>query len=239
MNIAIILAGGVGSRMKSGTTPKQYLLVNGKPVISYCLDIFENSPKIDDIVIVAEKDWHNFLLTWMDKEYIKKFRGFALPGCNRQYSIFHGLQFVKSLGRETDDIVVIHDAARPLLSLALLNACIEHMVDVDGVMPVISMKDTIYVSENHENITGILNRDILYAGQSPECFSFGSYYNANAALSEEEMLSFHGSSEIAYKCGLNVKLISGSEDNFKITTKNDLDLFQMKLNDLNYRERIQ
>lgn len=238
MNTAIILAGGVGSRMESGTTPKQYLLVNGKPVISYCLDIFENSPKIDDIVIVAAKDWHKFLLTWMEKENIKKFRGFALPGCNRQYSIFHGLQFVKSLGREADDIVVIHDAARPLLSPILLNACIEHMVDidVDGVMPVISMKDTIYVSENHVNITGILNRDILYAGQSPECFSFGSYYNANAALSEEEMLSFRGSSEIAYKSGLNVKLISGSEDNFKITTRNDLDLFQMKLNNLNCSE---
>lgn len=233
MNIAIILAGGVGSRMKSGTTPKQYLLVNGKPVISYCLDVFENSPKIDDIVIVAAKDWHKFLLTWIEKENIQKFRGFASPGCNRQYSIFHGLQFVKSLGRKTDDIVVIHDAARPLLSPFLLNACIEHMVDVDGVMPVIPMKDTIYVSENHENITGILNRDILYAGQSPECFSFVSYYNANAALSEEEMLSFRGSSEIAYKSGLNVKLISGSEDNFKITTKNDLDLFQMKLNNSN------
>lgn len=229
MIYGVILSGGVGSRMQTEGVPKQYLTVAGKPMLFYCLNVFERNPAIDGIVIVASPEWQGFLSEWIKKEKIRKFCGFANAGKSRQHSVFQGLQSVESLGAKEKDLVVVHDAARPLVSDSLLTACICGMEDADGVMPVIPVKDTIYMSDNQSEITGLLNRDQLYAGQSPECFMFGPYYEVNSSLTDDEMSAVRGSSEIAYKKGLRINLIAGSEDNFKVTTMNDLENFRRKI----------
>lgn len=222
MNTAIILAGGIGTRL-GGEKPKQYLDVAGKPVICYCLDKFQNSSIIDEIIIVASVEWQSFI-----KENIiniSKFKGFALAGSSRQHSVLNGL---KAANPKTEK-VIIHDAARPNVSINTITQCINGLDDYDGVMPVIGVKDTIYYSEKGDEINSLLNRDKLFAGQSPESFKYKQYMHIHEGLSENELSLIRGSSEIAFNSGLKIKIINGDEHNYKITTVEDLERFKSEV----------
>lgn len=224
MNIAIILAGGTGSRL-GGDIPKQYIEVSGKPIISYCLDKFENHTQIDNIVIVASEIWQDYIMSWIEKDNLSKFAGFAPAGSSRQHSIVNGMIKAKSIGAVADDNIIIHDAARPNVSERIISQCMDELSEYDGAMPVLPVKDTIYLSENGENITSLLNRDQLYAGQAPESFKYGKYLEIHNGMTEEDLSKVRGSSEIAYRHGLKICMIPGDECNYKITTKEDLNKF--------------
>ena len=124
------------------------------------------------------------------------------------------------------DLVMIHDAARPLLTERLLTECFETAKDHDGVLPVLPMKDTIYGSSDGRRITALLKREELFAGQAPEVFRLGKYYEANQQLLPEKILKINGSAEPAVLAGMDVAMIPGDEGNFKITTKEDLERFR-------------
>lgn len=152
MNTAIILAGGTGKRL-GGNIPKQYLEISNKPVIAYCLEKFENNKYIDEIVIVAELEWQNYLTEKIAE--ISKFKCFAPAGSSRQHSIINGL---KASNPNTYK-VIIHDSARPNVSDKMITECMLGLDEYDGVMPVLPVKDTIYFSENGEQINSLLSRD--------------------------------------------------------------------------------
>ena len=114
MNIALILSGGTGVRLGAGV-PKQYISVQGKPIISYCIEKISAHAQIDAITIVADQKWQKDLKIWIkEADRTKKFRGFSQPGANRQMSILNGLEDI-SCYAEAEDVVLIHDAARPML----------------------------------------------------------------------------------------------------------------------------
>lgn len=228
MNIAIILAGGIGTRL-GGDIPKQYVKICGKPIIIYCLEKFAKHEKIDGIVIVAAENWYKYIETWIDKEKIDKFQGFAPAGGSRQQSIFNGMRKAFDIGATEEDYIVIHDAARPNVSEEIISQCIEKLECYDGVMPVLPVKDTIYLSEDGKNITSLLNRDYLFAGQAPESFNLGKYYRVHVDKKENELALVRGSSEIGYKNGLKICLILGDEHNYKITTLDDLNKFSKEM----------
>ena len=229
MNTLIMLAGGVGSRMKMGNFPKQYMEVHGRPIISYALKTFNIHKDIHSIIIVVAPEWRDFTDKVIKKESIDKFYGYALPGENRQYSIISALEFLKDRVSK-EDMVIIHDAARPLVSPEIISACFSEMDGYDGVMPILPVKDTFYYSEDKKAVSKLLEREKLFAGQSPESFRLVDYIRANDSLSREELLRINGSTEVAVKYGMKVKMIPGEEKNFKITTKEDLELFEMYLN---------
>lgn len=220
MNIAIILSGGTGTRLGS-QIPKQYLEVEGRTIISYCLEVLDQCSQIDAIQIVADDSWHDVI----KRTQMSKFRGFSKPGANRQLSIFNALEDVKQYAKE-EDVVIIHDAARPCVTdkmiMDLVNACREH----EGALPVLPMKDTVYMSEDGKVISSLLNRSQIFAGQAPEAFVFGKYYDANVRLLPEKILAINGSTEPAIMAGMDVAMIPGDENNFKITTVQDLERFQ-------------
>ncbi len=223
MNIALILSGGTGSRMGLNV-PKQYLKFNGKPIMSYSLEAFDCNSLVDGIVIVAEKQWRNEIDKWLKEYDIKKFLCYADPGETRQYSIISGLKEIERLGGA--DKVIIHDAARPLVSEKLITSCIEGLEDCDGVMPVLPAKDTFYILDNNNMVSKLLPRSLLAAGQAPEAFDYRKYHTANMSLSRKELLEINGSSELAVKCGMKIKTIAGDERNIKVTTPNDLLLLE-------------
>ena len=225
MNIAVILSGGVGSRM-GANIPKQYITIKGKPIIWYCLNTFVESPIIDSIVIGRAKEWDSLIREQVDSFSCKKPVFYAEPGETRQYSIYNALLEAKQHGAKEDDVVIIHDAARPLVSSELIENCIKEYDDADGVLPVIPVKDTLYQSLDGQHISNLLNRKELFAGQAPEAFKFGKYLTLHELMSREELLRINGSTEIAYKGGMKVKLIKGDEMNFKITTPEDLTNFE-------------
>lgn len=221
MNTALVLAGGVGSRMGIGDYPKQYLMLRDKPIINYSLCVFQKHEHIDHIVIVAAETWRDFVDQWLQRDKIHKFIGYAEPGETRQFSIFNGLKQIQSLVPDTKKVIV-HDAARPILSSELISVCLSGLDQAEGVMPVIPMKDTCYQSEDGKHITGFLPRNQLFAGQAPEAFRFSTYLDAHYRMPKDALLEISGSSEMAYKSGMKTLMVEGSERNIKITTKEDL-----------------
>lgn len=220
MNIAIVLSGGTGTRLGSDI-PKQYIKVNEKPIISYCLEVLESCKQIDAIQIVADESWHEVIL----ESQMTKFKGFSKPGANRQLSILSALEDIKEFTSK-EDVVIIHDAARPCVSGEMFEDLIKETKEHEGALPVLPMKDTVYLSEDGKGVTSLLNRSQIFAGQAPEAFRFGKYYEANVKLLPDDILKINGSTEPAIMAGMNIAMISGDEKNFKITTIQDLERFQ-------------
>lgn len=225
MNIALILSGGTGTRL-GADLPKQYIEVGGRPILFYCIETLSASPQIDAIQIVAHPQWQDFIQEGTERYDIRaKFRKFSLPGANRQLSILHGLEDTSEYAGEGDQIL-IHDAARPLLSQEQIETCMNAMPGHDGVIPVLPMKDTVYCSKDGKQISSLLNRNEVYAGQAPEVFLLGKYLEANKRLLPEKILHINGSTEPAIIAGLDIVMVPGDERNFKITTKGDLEDFE-------------
>lgn len=124
------------------------------------------------------------------------------------------------------DTVLIHDAARPQLAEAQINACFAALDGHDGVLPVLPMKDTIYLSEDGGQVTELLDRSKLFAGQAPELFYLKKYYQANIMLLPDRINQINGSTEPAILAGMDIVMIPGDEGNFKITTNADMERFR-------------
>ncbi len=228
MNIALILSGGTGMRLGTDI-PKQYIKVKGRPVISYCMESLSVHKSINWIQIAAGPKWREQITEEIAAcGFEQKFRGFSEPGENRQLSILHGLEDIRKYADDLD-YVFIHDAARPLLSAEQITNCLDAAVGHDGLVPVLPMKDTVYLSTDGKTITSLLNRGEIYAGQAPEVFRLGKYYEANKKLLPNRILKINGSTEPAVMAGLDIVMIPGDERNFKITTKEDLERFQKKM----------
>ena len=220
MNIALVLAGGTGTRL-GADIPKQYIEVRGKMIIDYCLETMEHSNDIAEVWIVADEMWREHI------KKVDKFKGYACPGRNRQLSIYNGLKAIEESldDKEKEVNVLIHDAARPFLTEKLIRECVKAVEGHDGVLPVLPMKDTVYYSEDGKVISSLINRDKLYAGQAPELFRLQPYIQANEALLPDKILLVNGSTEPAIMAGMDIVMIPGDENNYKITTKTDMKRF--------------
>ncbi|MCC8137787.1 MAG: 2-C-methyl-D-erythritol 4-phosphate cytidylyltransferase [Clostridiales bacterium] len=226
MVFALILSGGIGTRMRQDGFPKQYIKVNKKPVLIYTLEKFEQCSMIDQVILVADEQWKEKILEWLDEYHIKKITAFAKPGSSRQGSIVNGLSACVHISGKQEDRVVIHDAARPMVSDTLITECLKQLDTYDGCMPVLPINDTVYQSNDGKSITHLLDRNTLFAGQAPEAFKLMRYWEINRNATEEEINNTRGTSEIAYRNGLNISLIPGEDINFKLTTPADLEHFK-------------
>lgn len=226
MNVALVLSGGTGTRL-GGDIPKQYIEVGKCPIISYCIKTLSVHEKIDAIQIVADASWQSFIRERMIADDPEgKFRGFSKPGENRQLSVLHGLEDIRKYADDTG-YVFVHDAVRPLLSRTQITDCLCGAAAHDGLMPVLPMKDTVYTSmDGGKSVSALLDRSAVYAGQAPEVFRIGRYYEANRKLLPDRIHTIHGSTEPAVLDGMNMVMIPGDERNFKITTKEDLERFR-------------
>lgn len=247
MVTALVLSGGTGTRV-GGEIPKQYIEVKGRPIIAYCLRTLLFHEGIDAVQIVAEEAWRETILKCVnalceggaegkpgqEEEEApepggrgnSKFRGFSAPGKTRQLSILNGLEDIRRYAGDSD-YVLVHDAARPLVSAGQIAVCIEAVrAGHDGALPVLPMKDTVYLSEDGKAVTSLLDRKRVFAGQAPEIFVLGKYLEANRALLLDRIREINGSTEPAILAGMDVAMIPGDEGNYKITTKQDLKRFQ-------------
>lgn len=230
MNVGLILSGGVGTRAGCDI-PKQYVKIGKQCVITYCLETMLYHEMLDVIQIVANEAWHPIIeqeIVCVKEKYgensMRRYE-FSKPGINRQLSILSGLRDIACYA-DQDSMVMIHDAARPMLSSTMITKYLEVAKHHDGVIPVLPMKDTVYVSSNGSSITGLLKRNQIFAGQAPELFRLGKYLKANEALLPDNILQINGSTEPAVLAGMDVAMVPGCETNFKITTPEDLVHFQ-------------
>jgi len=225
MNIAIILAGGTGSRVASDI-PKQFIELSGQMMIMHSLKPFADSKMVDGIQIVAGSAWRDKIESEIcggeDSELTRKFMGFSDPGENRQMSIYNALKDIESSSEGVGG-VIIHDAARPFVTVEDIDECLKTLDAHDGAMPVLPMKDTVYFSRSGKKVDELLNRNCIYAGQAPEAFRFTEYLRANEELLPDKILLIKGSTEPAIMAGLDVAMIPGNQLNFKVTTGEDLE----------------
>ena len=239
MRIGIILSGGTGSRINS-EIPKQYIEVGGKPIITYSMETMYKC--VDRLQIVVAPEWKEFVQAECDKLAIKDV-AFSNPGLTRQFSIYNALKDIEDYAIE-DTSVIIHDAARPNVTVETIEHCFSVLAEGhDGALPVVRVKDTVYFSMDGSEITSLLDRTKVYAGQAPEAFDYKKYLHANERLvtrmwqsggeyiisPTSEIFKITGSTEPAKLAGMDIVMVEGDEHNYKITTVEDLERFKIEV----------
>jgi len=217
--IAIIPAGGKGFR--SGfSTPKQYLKVNGTEIIVHTLQTFQKNKHINKIIIAAEPEYFSLLLKLVKKYKLSKVNLIVEGGITRQHSVFNA---VLASGADENDLIVVHDAARAMLPGIILTNAIISAKHKGNAVVCLKAKDTLI--RGTQFVDGYLNRDEVYYVQTPQIFKYKDLYKA---LVKAEKKNFIGTDEsmLVKKTGKKISIIEGSVFNFKITTKEDVELFK-------------
>ena len=171
MNIALIIAGGVGARMHQDI-PKQFLTVNERPVIIYTLEAFERHPEIDAVAVVCIKGWEQVLSAYAKQFNITKLKMIVPGGKNGQDSIRNG---VYALEKEyaPDDFVLIHDAIRPMVSAGIISECIRVAKQYGNAVTAISCAEAMLETRDGFTAVGVYPRDQLMRTQTPQAFRIG------------------------------------------------------------------
>jgi len=216
--IAIIPAGGKGLRSGSAT-PKQYLKIKGKPIIVYTLQTFQKNKLMDRIIIAAEPEYFNLLIRLVKKHKLKKVKLIVEGGMTRQDSVYNA---VISSSADDNDLIVVHDAARALLPDIVLTNAIETAKQKGNALVCIKAKDTLIKGE--KTVDEYLNRDEVYYVQTPQIFKFKELQSALSKANNEQFVGTDESMLIK-RIGKKVNIVDGSVFNFKITTKEDVELF--------------
>jgi 2-C-methyl-D-erythritol 4-phosphate cytidylyltransferase len=221
MNIAVILAGGTGSRMGIVDKPKQFIDVYGKPIIVHTIEAFDNHPEIDAMAIVCLSEWMDDLRILLRRYEINKVRWLVEGGETRQLSVYNA---VKTLSQECseDDILVVHDSVRPLVTHKIISSNIAGAKQFGAVDTVIPSADTIVKSVDREKIKEVPTRRELYQGQTPQSFRLSLLREAHQKAMAENNLNSTDDCQLVLELGEEVHLVQGEKLNFKITSFDDL-----------------
>ena len=150
MNYGLILAGGVGQRMRRTGMPKQFLEVFGKPIIIYTLQKFEYCEDIDEIVIACHSSWKDYMESMLQRYGIKKVRAVISGGKDRQDSVLNGLKYIQANGASDDDVVVIHDGVRPLIQENILSENVRVAKKYGNAMTVRPVIESVIITSADE-----------------------------------------------------------------------------------------
>lgn len=228
MNIAIITAGGTGKRMGS-RIPKQFLEVNGKPIILYTLEIFNNHPQIDAIIIVCCKPWIKRLQMMVSKAYIEKIVEIVEGGEEGQQSIYNGLcaarQWCGEQGQAASDtIVLVHDSVRPLVSHELITRNIEDVKRYGNSITVISPTETFIVEERGEH--RMLERNDIHIVRAPQCFYLDRILQLHQQAIADGKSAYRDCCSMLCDYGVHFHETEGPSTNLKITYPSDILMFR-------------
>lgn len=232
--IAIIFAGGTGVRM-GADLPKQFIEVEGKPVIIHTLDIFEKSQLVDDIYIACKEDYIDTLRELIGQFGISKVRNIVPGGTSALGSQYNGLKAAEAgVGREEDNsdaIVLIHDGVRPCIDDELIRKVVEMTEEKGAVATCTPMFETPVLSLGGEVIEEIPKRSDCYTAQAPQAFRLGELLDAHEAVraSDPDYTGLVDSASIMMKTGREVALLKGPRSNIKVTTPEDLYIFKAML----------
>ena len=223
---AIVLAAGQGKRMQS-KVQKQYMLLEGKPILYYSLKAFEES-FVDNIVIVVGKGEEEYVKKEIiDKYGLKKITAITNGGKERYHSVAAGIEAINW----DCDYCMIHDGARPFLTQQILKRAIEGAKETKACVVGMPVKDTIKIVDENHDVESTPNRSRVWLVQTPQTFDFSLIKNAYERLIQEEEKLIHNGVQITddamvveYFENIKVRLVEGSYTNIKITTPDDLDV---------------
>ena len=220
MNIALIIAGGKGMRMHQ-EIPKQFLTVNEKPVIVYTMEAFQKHADIDAIAVVCIAGWENILSAYARQYGITKLQHIIPGGENGHGSIHNGLVKINETALP-DDIVLICDGVRPLLSEKLISDCIATARAYETAVPVTPSIDSVLESADGKTCKRSLPRKEMFITQAPQGYTMRKIMWAHAEAEKRGITNPISSSELLIELGEEVRLFIGERENIKVTTPEDL-----------------
>ena len=227
MNIALIIAGGRGMRMGQ-EIPKQFLTVYDKPVIAYTMEAFEKHPDIDVIAVACVDGWESILGAYARQYHITKLKHIIPGGANGQGSIRNGV-FELEKHYAADDLVLIHDAIRPMVSQDIISGCIATAREHGSAIVTVPCQEAMLETEDQLSTHSSYPREHLKRTQTPQGFPIGVICDAHRRALERGITNSVASCTLMVELGETVWFCAGSEKNIKLTTPDDLEIFKALL----------
>ena len=227
MNIALIIAGGRGMRMGQ-EIPKQFLTVNDKPVIAYTMEAFQKHPDIDVIAVVCVDGWDSILSAYARQYGITKLKHIIPGGENGQSSIRNGV-FELEKHYTASDLVLIHDAIRPMVSQDIISGRIATTRERGSAIVTIPCQEAMLETDDQVSTHSSYPREKLKRTQTPQGFPIGVIADAHRRALEQGITNSVASCTMMVELGETIYFCAGSEKNIKLTTPDDMEIFKALL----------
>lgn len=224
MNYAIILAAGVGQRMRSGGLPKQFLPLMGKPIVVYTLEKFEQTDDIDKVIIVCHGSYVDQMQKLIDLYQLSKAETVIVGGSSRQNSLQRGLETLKKMGAQDNDIVVIHDGVRPLVNVTTIQENVRIAKQYGCAVTVHPVTESVVITKSEEaEMSDFKKRADTYSLTAPQSFQLGKIVEAYRKMTDidEGEVPLLDAAMVYAKAGGEIRLVKEQGTNIKITTAED------------------
>lgn len=225
MTTAIILAAGTDRRFEMDI-PKQFVNVNNRPLVVYTLECFEKHPEIDEIIVSCLDGWQELVRAYASQFNITKLKNIISGGRNAQESTYKALKHIGEYAK-ADDIVVIHDSIRPLVTPDVISRSIAECKNAGMGVAATNVMDNIMRSDNHIDGNISIDRDDIMKIQTPQTFTYGYISEIHERAMREGVVGFWDNSSLLTNLGEKVHFSEGSGRNHKINTVDDLELFKI------------
>lgn len=225
MNIALIFAGGVGSRMNNRSKPKQFLELHGKPIIVYTLEIFQSHPEIDAIVISVVHAWEKHMTDLIIKFNLSKVVDVVVGGETGQTSIFNGLVSIEKKF-PLDSTVLIHDGVRPLINHETISGNINQTKLSGNAITTAPTIETFVIVNEDMRVQEVPERRLSRLAKAPQSFRLKDIIEVHRQAMSDGVIDSIDSCTLMRKYGHSLTLVEGNIDNIKITTPTDYFLFR-------------
>ncbi|MBQ6350011.1 MAG: 2-C-methyl-D-erythritol 4-phosphate cytidylyltransferase [Methanobrevibacter sp.] len=224
MNYLLLMMGGSGTRL-GADRPKQYIEIDGIPIFFYILRSYNKLDCIDEIIIVSNEMWIDYVQKWIDSLELNHPISIVAGGETRSHSVYYGLKSISDRAQD-EDIVLFHDATHPYVDEPGTIEVIEAINEYGGATLGAFQYDTVYRMSEDGFITDVIPRQELVAGASPEGFKFGEIFPIYDKSTDEELESMTSGGALALEHGIKMKTIEANVINLKITYPHDLEIFK-------------
>lgn len=225
MNIAVITAGGIGSRMHQ-EIPKQFLHVNNKPIIIYTLEVFQKNPSFDAIIVAVLDRWDEILWAYARQFNITKLKWVVKGGESGQESIYNCLYKLENENIPKDAVITVHDGNRPLVTQDILADSLATYKKYGSAVSAIPCVEAVFKSSDGKEANISISREELFRTQTPHTYSLRKLLWAHNEAFKKNITNTAATCVLMNILGEKVYFSLGSEKNLKITTMDDLDIFK-------------
>ena len=227
MNIALIIAGGSGNRMGQDI-PKQFMHVDGSPIIIHTMLCFQHHPDIQAIAVVCLRGWETVLQSYANQFNVTKLKWIFPGGNSGMESIHNGIYGLKEAGCADEDLVLIHDAVRPLLSQDIISSNIAICKAYGYAITGIKCREAVLESRDGFSTKTCIPRDTLIRTQTPQTFSLKNIINVHELAKQKGIMDSVASCTLVAEIqeDIEMHIVPGSEINSKVTTVEDLEILK-------------
>lgn len=226
MNIAVIFAGGSGKRMHSKDRPKQFLLVHGKPIIVHTIELFQYHPEIDGIVVACLEEWIPYMEEMQYRYRLDKIGKIVPGGPTGQLSIYNGVKAAAELYGTEENIVLIHDGVRPLITDRVISDNIAGVREYGSAVTCSAAQETFVLIDDDNNIQEVESRKHSRLAKAPESFWLSELLAAEEQALKDGYTDMIDSCTLMRAYGKKMHVVECSYENIKITTPDDFHMFR-------------